>query len=86
VAVRVTLDPCVKGAEADRQVAKQLIPAGELLTVPVPVPKLLIVNDKLYVGNTENVALTVVVFARVTVHVPVPGQAAAPVTVQPVNW
>ncbi len=35
VAVRVTLAPCTKSWE---QVAPQLMPAGELVTVPVPLP------------------------------------------------
>ena len=43
VAVSVTLAPLVKDA---LHVVPQLIPAGALLTVPVPVPLLLIVNDK----------------------------------------
>src|SRR5204862_7070659 len=53
VAVSVTAVPLEKLAE---QVAPQLIPAGELVTVPLPVPALLTVSAK--VGGVK-VAVTV---------------------------
>src|SRR3989442_27767 len=65
-AVRVTAVPLEKLAE---QVAPQVIPTGELVTVPLPVPALLTVSAK--VGSV-NVAVTVVAALRVTVQVPVP--------------
>src|SRR5207247_6584939 len=65
-AVSVTAVPLVKLAE---QVAPQVIPAGELVTVPLPVPALLTVSAK--VGRAK-VAVTVVAALRVTVQVPVP--------------
>src|SRR5207253_3581355 len=68
VAVNVTVVPLAKLAE---QVAPQLIPAGELVTVPLPVPALLTVSAK--VGRAK-VAVTVVAALRVTVQVPVPEQ------------
>src|SRR5439155_724963 len=75
-AVRVTAVPLVKLAE---QVAPQLRPAGELVTVPLPVPAGVTVSAK--VGSV-NVAVTVVAAETVTVHVPVPEQ---PPPVQPVK-
>src|SRR5204863_623561 len=79
VAVRVTAVPLVKLAE---QVAPQLIPAGALVTVPLPVPALLTVSAK--VGRAK-VAVTVVAALRVTVQVPVPEHPppAQPVKVEP---
>src|SRR2546427_6989810 len=68
VAVSVTAVPLEKLAE---QVAPQLIPAGELVTVPLPVPALLTVSAKL--GRLK-VAVTVVAAETVTAHVPVPEQ------------
>ena len=56
-----------------------MIPAGVLVTVPLPVPALLTVSAKL---GTPNVAVTVVAAFNVTVHVPVPEQ---PPPLQPVN-
>src|SRR5207253_2969690 len=76
VAVNVTVVPLAKLAE---QVAPQLIPAGALVTVPLPVPALLTVSAK--VGRAK-VAVTVVAALRVTVQVPVPEQ---PPPVQPVK-
>jgi len=76
VAVNVTAVPLAKLAE---QVAPQLIPAGELVTVPLPVPALLTVSAK--VGRAK-VAVTVVAALRVTVQVPVPEQ---PPPLQPVK-
>src|SRR6266550_3954752 len=63
VAVSVTTVPLAKLAE---QVAPQVIPAGELVTVPLPVPALLTVSAK--------VAVTVVAAKTVTVQAPVPEQ------------
>src|SRR5439155_1364275 len=52
-------------------VAPQVIPAGELLAVPLPVPALLTVSAT--VGRLK-VAVTVVAAETVTTHVPVPEQ------------
>src|SRR5439155_6091994 len=76
VAVSVTTVPLAKLAE---QVAPQVMPAGELVTVPLPVPALLAVSEK--VGRAK-VAVTVVAALRVTVQVPVPEQ---PPPLQPVK-
>jgi hypothetical protein len=61
-----------------------MMPAGVLLTVPLPVPTLLTV--RLTPGDRSNVAVTVVVEVRVTVQVPVPVQPPPlqPVKVEPV--
>ena len=67
-AERVTLLPAGKVAE---QVEPQLSPAGELVTVPVPAPALLIVSAT---DCKAKVAETVVVALRVTEQVPVPEQ------------
>jgi len=75
-AVRVTAEPLGKLAE---QVAPQLIPTGELVTVPLPVPAGMTVSAK--VGRAK-VAVTVVAAETVTVQVPVPEQ---PPPVQPVK-
>src|SRR3989454_6605042 len=79
VAVSVTGVRLGKLAE---QVAPQLMPAGELVTVPLPVPALLTVSAK--VGRAK-VAVTVVAALRVTVQAPVPEQPppAQPVKVEP---
>src|SRR5439155_1548832 len=66
VAVSVTAVPLEKLAE---QVAPQLIPAGELVTVPLPVPALLTVSAKL--GRLK-VAVTVVAAESVSTQAPVP--------------
>src|SRR5438552_1416454 len=66
LAVSVTAVPLVKLAE---QVAPQVIPAGELVTVPLPVPALLTVSAKL---GSLKVAVTVVAVETVTTQVPVP--------------
>src|SRR5439155_25284011 len=76
VAVSVTAVPLVKLAE---QVTPQVIPAGVLVTVPIPVPALVTVRAK--VGRS-NVALIVVGADIVTVHEPVPEQ---PPPLQPVK-
>src|SRR2546428_8534928 len=67
-AVSVTPVPLVTLAE---QVAPQVMPAGELVTVPLPVPALLTVSAKL--GRLK-VAVTVVAAETVTTQVPVPVQ------------
>src|SRR5207253_8560735 len=76
VAVSVTAVPLAKLAV---HVAPQVIPAGALVTVPLPVPALLTVSAK--VGRAK-VAVTVVAALRVTVQVSVPEQ---PPPVQPVK-
>src|SRR5439155_607302 len=65
-AVSVTAVPLAKFAV---HVAPQVIPAGELVTVPLPVPALLTVSAKL--GRLK-VAVTVVAAEIVTTHDPVP--------------
>ena len=75
-AVRVTAVPLVKLAE---QVAPQLIPTGELVTVPLPVPDGVTVRVKVW---RVKVAVTVVAAETVTVQEPVPEQ---PPPVQPVK-
>jgi len=59
--------------------APQLMPAGELLTVPVPLPDLFTVRAKDW---TTKPAVTVVAAFMVTTHVPVP---VHPPPVQPVK-
>src|SRR5438093_1599836 len=66
VAVSVTAVPLARLAE---QVAPQVMPAGELVTVPLPLPALLTVSAKL--GRLK-VAVTVVAAETVTTQVPVP--------------
>ena len=56
-----------------------MIPAGVLVTVPLPVPALLTVRANV---GTSNVAMTVVVAFKVTVQGPVPVQ---PPPLQPVK-
>src|SRR6266581_4777681 len=75
-AVSVTAVPLVKLAE---QVAPQLIPAGALVTVPLPVPAGVTVRVKLC---RVKVAVTVVAAESVTVQGPVPEQ---PPPLQPVK-
>jgi hypothetical protein len=65
VAVSVTIVPCVNSAA---QVAPQSIPAGELVTVPEPVPDF----DTVSVWTRSKVALTARSWSIVTVQVPVP--------------
>src|SRR5207249_3291538 len=65
VAVSVTAVPLVKLA---KQVAPQLMPAGALVTVPLPVPAGVTVRVKLC---RVKVAVTVVAAERVTVQAPV---------------
>lgn len=69
VAVRVTVAPVLKLKE---QVVPQLIPAGLLVTAPVPVPTL--ETERLKVCRL-NVAVTDLAASMVTVQVPVPEQA-----------
>jgi hypothetical protein len=76
VAVRVTTVPLTKSAA---HVAPQLIPAGLLVTVPVPVPARLTVSANVC---GVNVAVTAVAAVRVTTQLPVPLQ---PPPLQPVN-
>src|SRR5882724_2381161 len=64
-AVSVTAVPLVKLAA---QVAPQVMPAGALVTAPLPVPALLTVSVKVGV----KVAVTVVAAETVTTHDPVP--------------
>src|SRR6185369_4402700 len=71
-AVRVTGVPPPKSA---LHVAPQLMPAGLLVTVPVPVPILVTVCRM-------NVAVTDLAASTVTTQGPVPAQAP----LQPVNW
>ena len=78
LALRVTLVFCRYVAE---QVAPQLIPTGELVTVPEPLPVLPTVRAKVGVG--EKVAVTLVADVPiVTVQVPVP---VHPPPLQPEN-
>ena len=58
-----------------------MIPAGEEVTVPIPVPAL----DTVKVGLRVNVAVTEVAAFMVTVHVPVPEHPPPlhPVKVEP---
>ena len=60
-----------------------MIPAGVLVTVPLPAPALLTVRAKV---GTSKVAVTVVAADMVTVHEPVPVQLPPlqPVKVEPV--
>src|SRR5205823_11484114 len=65
------------------QVAPHVMPAGVLLTLPLPVPALPTVRPT---GDALNVAVTVVVEVIVTVQVPVPEQPPPlqPAKVEPV--
>ena len=65
--VRSTICPAVKVYE---QVAPQLMPAGELVTVPVPVPDLLTVSE--YADAGSNIAVTDCALFIVTTQAPVP--------------
>src|SRR5207244_2717488 len=67
-AVSVTALPLAKLAA---QVAPQVMPAGELVTVPLPVPAGVTVRVKVW---SVKVAVTVVAAETVTTHDPVPEQ------------
>jgi hypothetical protein len=75
-AVRVTTVPVVKEVE---HVAPQEMPAGALVTVPLPAPALVTVSAK---DDCMNVAVTEVAALIATVQVPVPEH---PLPLQPVN-
>jgi hypothetical protein len=75
-AVNVTVVPLVYEAE---HVVPQLMPAGELVTVPPPLPDLVTVRAKV---GAVNVAVTDVAVLTVTVQAPVPEQ---PPPLQPPN-
>src|SRR5438046_6701741 len=75
-AVNVTAVPLIKLAE---HVAPQVIPAGALVTVPLPVPAGVTVRVKVC---SVKVAVTVVAPETVTTHVPVPEH---PPPLQPVK-
>src|SRR5213594_2300220 len=66
MAVSITTVPLAKLAE---QVAPQVMPAGALVTVPLPVPAGVTVSVKVW---SVNVAVTVVAAETVTTHDPVP--------------
>ena len=77
-ASKVTKAPLGKGTE---QVAPQSIPAGKLVTVPVPAPAVMTVSW----NGPENVAVTDWAAIMVTTHCPVPEQAPLqPAKVEPV--
>ncbi len=69
-------------ANEDEHVAPHVMPAGALVTVPLPVPALLTVSEKLW---SAKVAVTVCAALSVTVQVPVPVQLPPlqPVKVEP---
>src|SRR5215470_14553260 len=75
-AVRVTMVPDVNETE---QVVPQLMPAGELVTVPLPVPLLFTLSAK---DACMKVAVTEAAAFKVTTQVPVPVQ---PPPLQPVK-
>src|ERR1041385_5439082 len=80
VAAKFTTAPFAKLAE---HVVPQEIPAGELVTVPVPVPLLATVRVK-GPGFAVKVALTDFAASMVTLHAPVPLQAPPqPANVEP---
>jgi hypothetical protein len=76
VAVNVTVVVLVYDAE---HVVPQVMPAGELVTMPLPLPDLVTVRAN--VGAVK-IAVTDVAVLTVTVHVPVPEQ---PPPLQPAN-
>lgn len=82
VAVSVTVDPLLNGAE---QAAPQLIPAGLLAMVPEPVPATEVVSVNWGVGGGPKLAVTDWAALIVTEHDPVPEQAPPhPVKAEPV--
>jgi hypothetical protein len=72
---------CVPPANPAEQVSGQSIPAGVLVTLPLPVPASVTVNAKLF-ALAVKFAVTAVVAVIVRPHVPVPSQGPAP---QPAN-
>jgi hypothetical protein len=81
VGVSVTIVPVGKLAE---QVVGQLIPEGELDTVPLPVPASVTLSKK-FVGVVLKVAVTACAAFIVTLQVPVPEQAPLqPANIEPV--
>src|SRR6266545_1229276 len=79
VAVSVTTVPCTNCAE---HVAPQLIPTGELVTVPEPAPAFVTVSVWL---TSAKVAVTARSWSIVTVQAPVPLQAPPqPLKLEPV--
>ena len=76
VAVKVTAVPLVIPVE---QVAPQEMPAGALVTLPLPVPEFVTLSVK---DDCTKLAVTVWAALIVTVHVPVPVQ---PPPLQPLN-
>jgi hypothetical protein len=81
-AVRVTLVPWLY---ADEQVAPQLIPAGELVTVPDPVPVFVTVRVCVVGWTALNVAVTLWAAFMVIWQLPVPEHPAPlqPAKVEP---
>jgi len=79
VAVRVTLVPLVNEAT---QVVPQAMPAGALVTVPLPAPDFVTVRAKDDGSVSVNVAVTDVAALTVTAQTPVP---AHPPPLQPEN-
>jgi hypothetical protein len=79
VAVRVIEAPVAKLAT---QLEPQSMPAGDDVTVPVPVPAVATVSAAVDGGARENSAVTVVAALIVTTHAPVPLQ---PPPLHPVN-
>ena len=66
------------------QVAPQLIPAGALATVPVPVPLRETVSGNCVTGVMVNAASTLAAAFKVTLQLPVPEQAPVqPVKLEP---
>ena len=72
LAVSVTAVPLAKLA---LHVAPHVIPAGELLTVPVPLPDVRTDNWKLLAAAVLNVAVTEALAAAIMLHADVPLQA-----------
>jgi len=72
LAVRVT---CVPELKLALQVGAQLIPAGKLVTMPVPAPPRPTVSVNVGSEFSLNMAITEVLLFRVTAQVPVPLQA-----------
>jgi hypothetical protein len=82
VAVSVTAVPLAKLAA---HVVPHVMPAGELLTDPVPVPANTTVSWNVAGAEVANVAVTEAFAVGVTLHVPVPVHAPnQPVNVEPV--